>query len=576
MKAQFEFLSHDVYFDRFTLVKSIDNTFVKAEIQTDIKFTGDDHVYLFGERLAGSDKEIGTLTHDCENQVFEKDVFISHNEGTFDLKRCVTTKKIKFGNPLDCLIGVNKVNIFDYPAGITNSVQGNLTRNLYGLQKYIFLGNYNQPYTLDQIISEVGAIPDRTSIGYAIESITVSAVPETTLVVIESGGSTNSYERYNGHNCKITVSYVGSFSTTKFNDDWLEDPNSPGNYWLNPSFFPVNVWGAPSYAEFLFYNESNVYDYYVQTIWNLGQINLYSDIGISNTVRLNDVLVGLFTCTGLDLISNFLGINPDGSEPSNKYYDFSTSYCKDVKIAQSFDIIRESALEDSFGKSGFLTGKEILTDVSLFFNMMLVPDLTLGIIRWEHVSYFQTKGYDLTSRTDVEIAPLESDKDEIDSELFLMAQPTTDEFYKIKIKYNVPDLYKEENEQKYQIKKFLTDVFSTLNNSKYEGSEYESLFYLLSTDGDNIISLNNQFSINSIFRNLHDINRPYKDGQVADNYINFSGFSIGLETTIKFLSSVITWDNLFPLMSVKTNLGTFKVESVETNEKGLITLKVKK
>jgi len=157
-----------------------------------------------------------------------------------------------------------------------------------------------------------------------------------------------------------------------------------------------------------------------------------------------------------------------------------------------------------------------------------------------------------------------------------MAQPTTDEFYQIKIKYNTPDLYKAENEKKYQVKKFLTDVFTTLNNQKYEGSEFENLFYLLSTDGQNIIALNNQFSINQIFRNLHDLNRPYKSGQIGDNYTDFAGFSIGLETTIKFFSSVLTWDNLFPLMSVKTNLGTFKVETVEANEKGLITLKAVK
>ena len=47
-------------------------------------------------------------------------------------------------------------------------------------------------------------------------------------------------------------------------------------------------------------------------------------------------------------------------------------------------------------------------------------------------------------------------------------------------------------------------------------------------------------------------------------------------TYIKFLSSVLTWDNIYPLMSVKTKFGTFIVDSVEANEKGLITLKVKK
>jgi hypothetical protein len=556
LKAEFEFLSDDVYFDRFSLIKSIDNTFVKTEIQTDLKLTGVDHDYLLRERLAGSDKEIGTLTHQCNDQTFEKDVFISHNEGTFDLKRCVTTKKLNIGNPLDCLIGVNKVNIFDYPAGITTTVQGEIEYRNYNevvIATIEIDDNGSYDYSLANLLSKISPIPIYTSEAFyefnkaifVIEGPTV----ETRQII-------------------VAVRYIRNLSTIKYTSDWLD--YSTGVYYLA---YPIINWNAPKYNYDVPTSGGGQWVYASHSAgngWNVLKQN------ISNTVNLNDVLLGLFTCTGLDLVSNFLGINPDGSEPTNKYYDFSNSYCKDIKIVQSFDIIRESSLEDSFGKSGFLTSKEILTDISLFFNMMIVPDTNLGIVRWEHVSYFQTKGYDLTNRTDIDVSPMESNKDLIDSELFLMAQPTSDDFYKIKIKYNVPDLYKEENEKKYQVKKFLTDVFTTLNNAKFEGSEYESLFYLLSTDGNNIISLNNQFSINSIFRNLHDINRPYKAGQVADNYISFSGFSIGLECEIKFLSGLITWDQLYPLMSAKTKFGTFKIESVEANEKGLITLKCKK
>lgn len=564
MKAGFEFLTDDVYIDRFTLSRSVENTFVKSEIQTEIKFTGENHDYLFRERLKGSDKETGQLTHECENQTWEKNVFISHNEGTFDLKRCVTTKKISFGNPLDCLIGVNNINIFDYPAGVTQTVQGDLVRQSYGQQKYIYLGDESTPYTLERVLSDLGGVPDRTSLGYAIEYVQVTAIPEFDILEEETGD----VQQYKGHNCQIYVGYVGATSGTKLDNNWID---IDGTWYLNPSLFPVYTWGAP-------YINTVLIDilYYVHSGWESGIYQIYKDIGISNTVALNLVLEGLFECTGLDLVSNFFNINADGSNPTNKYYDFATSFCHDIKIVQSFDIIRESAIEDSFGKSGFLTSKDILTDLSLFFNLMLITDTTLNIARWEHVSYFQTKGYDVTSRTDVDISPLESDKEQIDSELFLMAQPTTDNFYKIKVKYNVPDLYKEENEKKYQVKKFLTDVFSTLNNKKFEGSEYEYLFYLLSTDGENIIGLNNQFSMNSIFRNLHDLNRPYKTGQIGDTYTDFAGFSIGLETTIKFFSSVLTWDTLFPFMSIKTDIGTFKVDTSEVNEKGLITLKCKK
>lgn len=556
MRSEFEFLN-DVYIDRFTLVKSIDNTFVKSEIQTDLNFIGEDHDYLFRERLAGSDKEIGTLTHECEDQTFEKEVFISHNEGIFDLKRCVTTKKLIFGNPLDCLIGLNKVNIFDYNAGVTNTVQGELEYRNYSEVVTVTIeidDNGTYDYSLTNLLSKVSPIPSYLSEGFyefnKIVFVIEGPTPETRQIV-------------------VAVRYIRNSSVTQHTPAWIFLA-SISKYYLP---YPFLIWNPAKYNYDIASSGGGQWVYASHSAGNGWNVIKQE---ISNTVRIDEILLALFECTGLELVSNFLGINQDGSEPTNKYYDFASTYCKDVKIAQSYDIIRESALEDSFGKSGFLTGKEILTDISLFFNMMLVPDFTLGIVRWEHVSYFQTKGYDLTSRNDVDISPLESEKELIDSELFLMAQPTSDEFYKVKIKYNTPDLYKEENEQKYQVKKFLTDVFTTLNNVKFEKSEYESLFFLLSTDGESIISLNNQFSINSIFRNLHDINRPYKSGQIADTQIDFAGFSIGLECTIKFLSSVLTWDNIYPLNSVKTKFGTFIIDSVEANEKGLITLKCKK
>ena len=578
MKATFDFLN-DVFIDRYTLSKTIDNTFVKSQIQTDLNFFSDDHSYLFGERLAGSDKEIGTLTHECEANTFEKNVFISHNEGTFDLKKCVTTKKLNFGNPLDCLIGVNNVNIFDYPASVTNSIQGTLeteyVRKTVQVNNVAFLdpivensGNYIMP--LEDAISNIGELDDLSSRGFYETYKRISVYPIYGTVGV-------SVVVYLYHAVITTVVWQRIINPVQINEYWLPLPPSEGvGFYFK--FNPLS-WNAPTITPLI--NEVNTVNGikrvpYNDVFYEAGNSRSLKNTEISNTIDLNEMLIGLFECTGMTLVSNFLGINVDGSEPTNKYYDFATNYCKDIKIAQSYDIIRESALEDSFGKSGLLTGKEILTDISLFFNMMIVPDFALNIVRWEHVSYFQTKGYDLTSRTDVDLSPLESEKELIDSELFLMAQPTSDEFYKVKIKYNTPDLYKEENEQKYQVKKFLTDVFTTLNNEKFQSSEFEPLFFLLSTDGENIISLNNQFSINSIFRNLHDLNRPYKQGEIGETNIVFSGFSIGLEAEIKFLSSVLTWDNIYPLMSVKTKFSTFIVDSVEANEKGLITLKVKK
>ncbi|MFK5283730.1 hypothetical protein ACI3PL_29555, partial [Lacticaseibacillus paracasei] len=59
---------------------------------------------------------------------------------------------------------------------------------------------------------------------------------------------------------------------------------------------------------------------------------------------------------------------------------------------------------------------------------------------------------------------------------------------------------------------FMTDLFGTLNNKNYEADSYKKLFYLLSTDGTNVIGLNSSMSIRSLVENLHYKNRPLKAG----------------------------------------------------------------
>ena len=153
--------------------------------------------------------------------------------------------------------------------------------------------------------------------------------------------------------------------------------------------------------------------------------------------------------------------------------------------------------------------------------------------------------------------------------------PTTG-FFSIAIEYQTTDLYRETAERQYQVKNILTDVFGTINNEDYNKPEYEKLFYLISTSGGKIIGLNNQFSMNRIFRELHDINRPYKRGNLGTEVFEFSGFSIGFETEIKTQTGITNFDTLFPTMAIKTKFGSFLITEVNYDENNILTLKVRK
>ncbi|MFO0204249.1 MAG: hypothetical protein ACK528_14095, partial [Alphaproteobacteria bacterium] len=139
------------------------------------------------------------------------------------------------------------------------------------------------------------------------------------------------------------------------------------------------------------------------------------------------------------------------------------------------------------------------------------------------------------------------------------------------------DIYKEPNEKRESAKIIITDVMGLINNKEYEKDEYKKLFFFLScNESDDIIGLNTQFSIKSLFQALRQDNRPMKNGYIDGLLSTFGGFSIGMKAEIKFISNVVSWDKIQPMMCAKTEHGTFLINEVSIDEKGLITLNISK
>jgi hypothetical protein len=557
----------DNYLNDYVLKKEIDNGFVKESVNTDLFYFKDDAKYLTESAIKGDDKETGTISKECGLLTFEKDIFIKHNEGKFNLKNCSAEKKLTFVNPLDCVAN-GEINIFDYKGGDLESIQGDIERKTYNHFVNKFLGGLEN-FTTDMMLNFVGSYPDYSADGYFVEYIYISAEPTKQTLQDPTYGN---YDIYTGHEINIFVSYYRIKSSVKFSELWLPIPSSADFFF---SIYPIIEYKSPAITQFPYYDLGlTTYEYGFSV--EAGNLGIYKDIVISNTFAINEIIEDLFTCSGMVPISNFFGINPDATEPDNKYYEFATNFCHQIKIAQSFDIIREIAIEDSFGKSGTIKVKDFFSEIIKPFNLLIVPDFENDIVRIEHVSYFITKGIDLVD-VDYEFSDLEMNKEKIDNETFSFAQPSpTDGFYEVKLEYENLDLYTEPNDIQYKNKTFMTDVFGTLNNKDYEGDEYKKLFYLLSTDGTSIIGLNSSFSIKNLVLNLHDLNRPMKSALIKGVKQTFGGYSIGLEGEIKFVSNPFQWDVLWPLMSVKTVYGTYLIDEIEFNQDGEMTLKIKK
>lgn len=559
----------------FELSKKVKDNFIIEEINSDLKyFEKTDFDYLLRSSIQGEDKETGNITFHCDNTEYQKGAFIKHNEGTFDLRKCTVQKELKLQNTMDCIIQ-NEINIFDYTPGQTKTIQGVVETRQYSNQVNHYIGDIiaTPTITLDILINILGSVPDYSADGYFPERITYEAKPIIIQIPDEAYGSQDQYEY---HECTMFVNYVRIKDSIQHNNNWRPIPGEIDYFY---SLINTIEYGSPSYNNVVTtaYGNQAYYDlYFIEA----GKSNTYSNVPISNTYLINEILEDVFLCTGKQLVSNFFNINPDGTNPLNQAYEFSNLYCQGIKICQSYDIIRENAEMDSFGISGLIKTKDFIGNLLNTFNCRIIYDETYDCIRLEHVTYFTRKGANfVTAEIPYELKELKLNANEIDSELFLFALPSqNNDFYQAKITYNTKNLYNEENEKKYQSNLFITDVFGMLNNKVYEEDEaYKKIFFLMATDGENIIGLNTSFQMLTLVKELHNVLRPLREGKIKEEQTTFSGYSIGFSTEIKLLNaSYLLWQKLLPFYSIILNEGTFIIDEINYNEKNEMNIKIKK
>jgi len=570
MKVELTSLGHITTVQDYKLSKKIDDFGVVVSIDSDAKFDKDSgYLDLLKETMAGNTEEPAEFTVQCGEDEIIYDGYILHNEGSFNFKACYAEKKLKFKSVIECIKDIT-INIFDYTAAAIETVQGDLERETYSFAAVSYFGDNSVVITLNQVLGIVGGIPDRSALGFFPEYIILTATP--TFDTSNAG-----IETYIGHNCTIFVTYVGAFSATQLSPDWITLPS--GGFFL--SIFPEIFWGVPQFNTYSASDEFNVNTYYDEILWESGKYNTYVDTPISNTYPFSEIFEDIFECTDKLLVSNFLNINPDGTAPENTEYEYSLNFLQDLRIAQSYDIIRENEIQDSFGRSGIVKAKNLVLEFNKLFGMLLIYDDIADVIRWEHFTYYQNKGIDTgTQEISYEFSDdVEVNKDQVNIETWLMAQPTvTEGFYKTQIDYQNYQLNSDVNEITVKSELFLTDVFGALNNDLYDNDNYKKLFFILSTDGTSIIGLNNGLSIKNIVTNCHFKNRPLKQGLHDGNATTFLGYSVGLSADVKIFGKVKLFNKINPGNSIKldkTGKGTWIIDEIEL-EGETINFKVKK
>lgn len=102
-----------------------------------------------------------------------------------------------------------------------------------------------------------------------------------------------------------------------------------------------------------------------------------------NGIPLESAIDYILDGCGLTIISNFFGINPDGTAPVNVAYEYANEYCQEIILFQASDIIRASALNNATRLE--MSFFELWNNLKRFnVEMIAVDDTT---VRIEHISY---------------------------------------------------------------------------------------------------------------------------------------------------------------------------------------------
>lgn len=130
-----------------------------------------------------------------------------------------------------------------------------------------------------------------------------------------------------------------------------------------------------------------------------------ADITMSNGILLNDILpeiVDLLDCGIDEVVSDFFGINPDGTNPTNDAYDYSTddeATMQSVLLYQKSDVANAGASNDATRLEMSL--KDFFDSIgtgSLNVFWTLTESGGTVTLRIEHISYFEgVNGMDLTT-----------------------------------------------------------------------------------------------------------------------------------------------------------------------------------
>jgi hypothetical protein len=334
-------------------------------------FVGDDYTFFKALYDAGECEKISLLIEErCEGEWIEYFLgSIPLYEGNYDLDRCEVEFEIRTDDEYECFQSKYEKEQNWLSFGSAKTV-----RLIYGSIETITCQTSIAPPTLSNSV-----------LWFSRHCLSGTWVNDTDPDPATAWRPIQHTQHLETGACFVSTTYAREKATSVLSppgDGWI---NTSGTTWVRPI-----VYGKISDV----INDTPAFD---ERFWSALLLNpkFYS-----NARYLDDVLDGALTdinCDILEFRSDFLGINPPGTAPSNDAYDYAALYLQDMLILQKSDVVRVSASNDATilttSIRAFLDDMRDLMDV----YYAIETDGTDKWVRLEHYTYFEGQnGLDLT------------------------------------------------------------------------------------------------------------------------------------------------------------------------------------
>lgn len=299
-------------------------------------------------------------------------------------------------------------------------------------------------------------------------------------------------------------------------------------------------------------------------------INIVPNTLLSGGRALNPLLEDLFdgSCPA-PVISDFLGINPEGDAPSNSAYDVAPRF-QNILIFQRSDIRLPNAAQDA--TIGRLKLKTILEGLEAALRLKWFFDES-GNFRIEHESFFtRANGFDLT--TDGVIIS-RARYQRIDSDYPRYQGFAWDESYRQQDFEGVDIIYNNacgKDVQQFQAP-FSTDIASVIADPSrasdtgfmwvstvFDGTTYRVITVPGALSGVEI--LNGHFAWANLHDPIHLYERPFASGNVNGSVTTMETVAPTRRQQVTAVICPSDWHTIDTNEKVKTTLGWGKVERV--------------